>query len=803
MMPDDGSLRRHYFRRLAIGVALLAMLAVPAAIHSKAAIDSLHNSPADWLPDGVPVKARFNEFSERFDVSDLLLISWPGATLESTGVDRAGDLLRPLCRQNDADDRLVEVQTEALPAWAGTFREQIRRLCDDHEPLTWCRSGTETLRRLTASPVRLSDRVARRRLAGTLVGPDGSQTCLLVSLERSASDRRRELLPRMRQAIARLCDVDVQSVAMVGGPLDGATVDTESIRSIDTFSPPSSLIAAVLCLLCLRSIPLTAAIVSVAVIGQGMVLAMVYYTGRDMNAVLIVLPPLVFVLTVSAGIHMSNYFLDIVREFPGQAKSASAFAAMRAGVMPCCLATATTVVGLSSLLLVRLEPVRIFGAVASLGVAMTLSLLILILPGAMLLSGSGKKTQTRSGDRDRPSTVESPGGVARFVRKRLLQPWPIILGFAALSFLTACGLGGMTSSVNVPRMFLPESDIRRQYDWFEEHLGPTATGDIVLEYPDDDSDRLQRLAEVSRVHAAMLQVPAVGGVLSPATFLPAIPKSRRLSDAGTRSVIRRLVADPESSVGKLGYIARQDGIETWRVTVRLHQSGDANFGPRIAAITRAARMAVADLESPPAVSMTGHVVVVESSQQILLSDLFKSFVAAFGIIAIVMVVMLRSLVGGLLAMLPNLFPTLMLFGTMGWLAIPLDIGSVMSASVALGIAVDDTVHLLSRFGSRRQRGLGQIRAAFGALSQCGMAMAHTTIVCGFALMAYYFSDFVPTSRFALFMFALLASALLGVLILLPAMMASRLGRFLSRGAASDPEATVYADVEPVLDTRRL
>ena len=95
---------------------------------------------------------------------------------------------------------------------------------------------------------------------------------------------------------------------------------------------------------------------------------------------------------------------------------------------------------------------------------------------------------------------------------------------------------------------------------------------------------------------------------------------------------------------------------------------------------------------------------------------------------------------------------------MGLLRIPLDIGSVMSASVALGIAVDDTVHLLSRFGSRRARGLGQIRASFGALAQCGWAMFQTTLVCGASLMAYWFSDFVPTSRFSLFMFALLSSA---------------------------------------------
>ena len=202
---------------------------------------------------------------------------------------------------------------------------------------------------------------------------------------------------------------------------------------------------------------------------------------------------------------------------------------------------------------------------------------------------------------------------------------------------------------------------------------------------------------------------------------------------------------------------------------------------------------VAASNLPVNASLTGGVAIVQKSQEILLRDLFRSFVTAFGVIAIVMILMLRSVLGGLIAMAPNLFPTLALFGFMGLLAIPLDIGSVMSASVALGIAVDDTVHLLSRFGSRRARGLGQIRAAYSALTQCGWAMFQTTLVCGLSLMAYWFSDFVPTSRFSLFMFGLLVCALLGVVLLLPALMASSLGRWLSSTIGSNAEATSSSD----------
>ena len=592
--------------------------------------------------------------------------------------------------------------------------------------------------------------------------------------------------------MALVAQVDRGDVHLVGGPYDGSVIDQASIDTVAKFSWASSMIAAVLCYLCLRSVTLTGVTVAVAVLGQGFVLAIVYWIGAEMNAVLIVLPPLVFVLTVSSGIHLSNYYLDIAREFPQRDAVSAAAGAMRAGTLPCLLATGTTVVGLASLGLVRLAPVRLFGAIASLGVMTTLGMLILMLPGAMLLT----KRRNASTTVDSPTSEVPPW--YGWTRRRLMRPWGTIWGFAAVAIVCAAGLPRLSSSVNVASMFAPDHSLRASYRWFETHVGATATADLVLTFPgDDDVDPLDRFRDVVRIQRAINHTPGVGGTISAATFIPGIPKSTSFAATGTRAAIRKLLVDPESSIGRLNYIRRDDSGVHWRVTIRMPQAESGNFRPRINAIRSVAAREVAkfatDAGPPPVAKLGGHVVIVEASQEILLADLFTSFVTAFAIIAVVMVLMLRSLVGGLLAMLPNLFPTVLLFGSLGWWGTSLDIGSVMSASVALGIAVDDTVHLLSRFGSRRARGLGQIRAAHGALSQCGLAMFQTTLVCGVALMAYYFSDFVPTSRFALFMFGLLATALVGVSVLLPSMMSSPLGRYLSRGVTADPRASVYDD----------
>jgi hypothetical protein len=249
----------------------------------------------------------------------------------------------------------------------------------------------------------------------------------------------------------------------------------------------------------------------------------------------------------------------------------------------------------------------------------------------------------------------------------------------------------------------------------------------------------------------------------------------------TRSLVRSLIDGETSLLYKFGTISRTESDEIWRVTFRLYQTDEIAAHHRLEAIEQAATGVLSKIapEVRPRIALTGHIVVVEKTQQILLEDLVRSFATAFVVIAVFMSVMVGNPVGGLLSMIPNMVPTLVLFGMMGWCGYSLDIGSVMTASVALGIAVDDTLHLLSHFRASRNAGHDLMASARDAIRHCAVAMLQTTVVCGLALSVYYMSEFKPTQRFALFMGVLLTMAWLGVAGLLPAMMTSRLGRWLA------------------------
>lgn len=215
---------------------------------------------------------------------------------------------------------------------------------------------------------------------------------------------------------------------------------------------------------------------------------------------------------------------------------------------------------------------------------------------------------------------------------------------------------------------------------------------------------------------------------------------------------------------------------------------------------------------------TGIIPIVYKAQRSLLQSLIESIGLAFIMISLVMMLLLRewrspvgpdnllNIRGGMISMLPNVFPIVMVFGFMGHMnqwyggtadCFLVDIGSMMTASVAMGVAVDDTIHFLNWYRYALAKGLPRKKAIKEAYSRVATAMTQTTLIGGFGLSAFALSTFTPTQRFGVLMLVLLVMALVGDLILLPALLAGPLGKYFGkeRPQTDEPEQG-SADGEP-------
>ena len=125
-----------------------------------------------------------------------------------------------------------------------------------------------------------------------------------------------------------------------------------------------------------------------------------------------------------------------------------------------------------------------------------------------------------------------------------------------------------------------------------------------------------------------------------------------------------------------------------------------------------------------------------------------------------MILVLRSFKQGMIAMIPNVCPAAVGYGVLGWMDYPIDIGMAMTACVALGIAVDDSVHFITHWHEARRKGMNSLEAVLDALKVKGrpIVASSAALVAVFSLFAL--CSFPPVVSFGV----LCAVAFLGALV---------------------------------------
>jgi len=156
--------------------------------------------------------------------------------------------------------------------------------------------------------------------------------------------------------------------------------------------------------------------------------------------------------------------------------------------------------------------------------------------------------------------------------------------------------------------------------------------------------------------------------------------------------------------------------------------------------------------------------------ELLVKGQVYSLWSAIGLIFLLMLILWRSIGSAVLCMIPNLSPILLIFIIMGSVGIWLDMATVMIAGVAIGIAVDDTIHVYHGFKQRIDRGLSPVAALARTFGQAGRAVMTTTIILCAQFMILMASQFVPTTHFGMLTSVGLWAALVFDLLLMPAML---------------------------------
>lgn len=565
----------------------------------------------------------------------------------------------------------------------------------------------------------------------------------------------------------------------------------------------SGLVGMIMAIVALRNVRLALLVLGVSYYGAFVATAMVPLSGTPMNMVLIVLPTFVMVVALSGAIHVANYISHATLENPDGAVER----ATRMAALPCFNSVFTTVLGLLSLLTSSLRPVRDFGIYSSIGATLTLFMVLVVLPALLkLFPTKGSKAPEADEQRWRGFSQL----LVRFSRPVHLACW--VVGICATA-----GLYYFQTETRVIRNFADDSRLIRDYRFIEENLAGISTVETIIKF-DKSSQKslrfLQRMEVVRQVAASVRKHSHVSGAVCLSDFQPVrVPPEetagtrekilynrrsseteKRIKSAKTPEIRQFLaVAKEAADLNRSGDNAlNSEGDELWRITAQVPALADVNY----AQLTRELNQAVQEVTKYHAGVghvVTGTVPLFMRTQQALLDSLIQSFGLAFLTIAITMMFAMKDVIAGALSMVPNVLPIAAVFGAVSWAGLRIDIGTMVTASVALGLAVDACLHLLTWFRTGIRNGLSRDEAIVECLVHCGPAMLQTTAGISLAMLVLYPCDLVMISRFGWLMAALIAAAYIGDVILLPVMLRGALGQRIEKAVHAELAAARAAE----------
>jgi hypothetical protein len=496
---------------------------------------------------------------------------------------------------------------------------------------------------------------------------------------------------------------------------------------------------------------------------------------------------ILLILTLSLTIHLIVRFRDLQIASPKKSQSMIIRDTVASMVRPCFYTILTTAVAFASLIVSKIGPVIDFGWIMVIGLGVAFLVSFLIFPASIVLLPAAAVPPSQ--DFTRRFTL----WVAQLVRA---TPWTIIFISALLMLVVGAGISRLKVENRFIDNFKSSTEIYQGMIVIDQKLGGTTPLDVIID-PDQDFYQMElelseqtsefdnlfldplaepvkpnywlnpeMMEKIQSVHEHLESYTITGKVLSIATAIKIIERlNGEPLDEFELALLRKRVPDDIANDLIDPYLS-QDSNQT-RFSVRVIESDPSLNRKQLLAGIREFLVNEMHFEDSQ-VHLTGMLVLYNNMLQSLFRSQILTFGAVFLAIFITFVFLFRSFILAVIGIIPNIFSAVLILGIMGWLSVPLDMMTITIASITIGISVDDTIHYIHRLKHEYLTDRNYPSAIKRCHGGIGKAMFYTSvaIVFGFAILGL--SNFIPTIYFGLLVGTAMLVALIGNLLLLPA-----------------------------------
>jgi predicted RND superfamily exporter protein len=455
--------------------------------------------------------------------------------------------------------------------------------------------------------------------------------------------------------------------------------------------------------------------------------------GIPLNVITSLLPAVIMVVSVSVVIHLINQFIDEVEDGSSGAEAVE-HAVGHVGTA-CFLTSVTNAMGFFSLPVIQAPAIQEFGLFAGLGVLLAFVVTMTFAPLVLLRIGRVPSTRWLHLKEGRLETVLDQLTTWVAAHRRA-----VFLGVVVLLASMVPGILQITEGTDIVRALKQDAPLRVSSEFIDQHLTGAHSLEFFVQIP--DADDLTSPAVIRQVLAFshwLRAQPGVTAVLSPWEPLRGV-RAALLADDDQLKVLATLLP--------LG-LPLDAWLDTRGKGLRISARVTSLASERFLELADRARQQAAHMSLP--LEVTGTNYLLAQMSHALVHNQVSSLACAVVMILGTITVALRSWKLGIVAAIPNLLPTVMIFGLMGWLGIELSATTTMIASVALGLFVDDTIHLLYLYRREKKAGCGTFDAIEYALHHAGRAVIFTSLILTLGFWTGLLGSFKPTIYFSLLM----------------------------------------------------
>lgn len=638
-------------------------------------------------------------------------------------------------------------------------------------------------------------RALRSLFAGLTHGAEGTTVALICMLEGEIQQDERRA-----QAIARLAEIaeGLPRGAIAGEPV----MITEGFRLVERDADRLTLYAGILlaatiwlCFRTLRWVIIPALVVQLSLLQTRATLVLL---GVELTMVSSMLTAVVLVIAVATLMHVAVRHRQMLSQ--GHRPVAAVhhtIAQLGAPVFWTCL---TDAAGFAALMTASVGPVRDFGLMLAIGSVAVLISTALLVPGLLLIG------QRRVKPRSSPTAARLSQALAAIPDAIFPHRWKWLGIGATAAAVVSAGVIFLQIESDFTRNFRADSPLVQAYQRVEGQLGGAGVLDVVVPAPADLSwEYLQQVLRLEQQLRDQLGAAPPNGAAGAANadLAGAAQQTGRVPDSvnqhtGLTKVISladaavvlspvnlnrmpRFVRGPALNTG-LGLMRRElpdfydalygqdplTGDYSMRLMLRTWERQPAEAKTElIARVEQIAR------EHFPEARVTGYFVLLSDLIRTLLADQWITFAVAMAAIVLMMVTAYQRLLWGVLALLPNVVPVLLVLGGMGWLSQVVagvgrvNMGVAMIAAVSTGLSVDGSVHYLFSYRRHRRWGAGHLDALSAAHWEVGRSLGLATLSLVLGLLVLCTSSFMPTVYFGALASLAMVGGTAGNLIFLP------------------------------------